>query len=166
MGKLLNCGHHEWPTRGELLTELRESCLPTWIITSSEFCRHKTFPDQCKLRSLPPENNRRWSVLASAENGILRTKQFADLCWHPIPSRAQAADILRVHDFNYFDSIQRQCSRLPSDNSQIDLLDGDTVVSHGTFGCALLAAGCVCEAVDLVMKKQVSLDFALESLRA
>lgn len=34
-------------------------------------------------------------------------------------------------------------------------MDGDTTLSQGSFSAAMHAAGSVCEAVDMVMKKKV-----------
>ena len=41
----------------------------------------------------------------------------------------------------------------------IGSLDGDTTVSHNTFAAAMHAAGSVCQAVDMVARKEVSLDY-------
>ena len=37
----------------------------------------------------------------------------------------------------------------------IGSLDGDTSVSHNTFAAAMHAAGSVCQAVDMVARKEV-----------
>ena len=41
----------------------------------------------------------------------------------------------------------------------IGSLDGDTTVSHNTFAAAMHAAGSVCQAVDMVARKEVSMDY-------
>lgn len=130
-------------------------CLPTWIVTSAEFHRHRTYLEGSGIKSLPPENHRRWTVLVNIEKGILHSNIFSDLRWHTTPNKAKAHDVLKVHDFQYLESIRRRCAHLSGDNTEVGFLDGDTVISHDTFYCALLAAGCVNEAVDLIMQRKV-----------
>jgi len=113
------------------------------------------------LSMLPPENGRRWTVLAGKDRGVLHTSQFSDISWHTTPKEAQAGDVLRVHDFHYFSETKRRCLSLTPDNGEVDMLDVDTAVSYDSFGCALLAAGSVCEAVDIIMRKHVGLICAL-----
>ena len=43
----------------------------------------------------------------------------------------------------------------PEEPDGIGSLDGDTALSHGSFLAAMHAAGSVCEAVDMVVKKEV-----------
>jgi acetoin utilization deacetylase AcuC-like enzyme len=43
----------------------------------------------------------------------------------------------------------------PEESDGIGSLDGDTALSHGSFLAAMHAAGSVCEAVDMVVKKKV-----------
>eukprot|EP00210_Caulerpa_lentillifera_P001257 g1213.t1 len=148
----------------------RQQSLPTWILTSKAFRRHKTSPEGMDVRALPPENNRRWTVLADRSNpllkvsplnsclfpdlGILRTNEFKDLEWKTDILPAKLVDILKVHSFLYFAKIKTKCLSLEDDNSEVSHLDGDTAISHGTFHCAMLAAGAVCQAVDIIMNNQ------------
>lgn len=66
------------------------------------------------------------------------------------------ADILRVHDWSYVRSLQHLCASLPDDPAVVGHLDGDTAISRGTFDAALVAVGGICNAVDQVVKGQVS----------
>ena len=43
----------------------------------------------------------------------------------------------------------------PEEQGGIGYLDGDTTLSQGSFSAAMHAAGSVCEAVDMVIKKKV-----------
>lgn len=89
--------------------------------------------------------------------GILRTNEFQNLQWNMDLVPAKLMDILKVHSFLYFAKIKSRCLSLENDNSEIFQLDGDTAISYGTFHCALLAAGAVCQAVDILMNNQVML---------
>lgn len=89
--------------------------------------------------------------------GILGTNEFQNLHWKMDLAPAKLADILKVHSFLYFAKIKTKCLSLENDNSELFQLDGDTVISHGTFHCALLAAGAVCQAIDILMNNQVML---------
>ncbi|CAN0339739.1 unnamed protein product, partial [Hapterophycus canaliculatus] len=39
------------------------------------------------------------------DSGVLRADEFSSLEWDSNPSRAQLADVLRVHDFNYVEKL-------------------------------------------------------------
>lgn len=151
--RILKLGVDLWTKHAQFSVQSKP--LLTWILTSKDFHRHRTHPDHCKLSHLPPENNRRWSVLADADKGVLHTREFATLHWHSSLEKAHAGDILKVHDFRYYDYVRRRCMNLSPDNTSIDHLDGDTAFSHDTFHCALLAAGSVCKAIDIVMQEKV-----------
>ena len=53
------------------------------------------------------------------------------------------------------------CMALPDSPAEVGNLDADTGISHGTFQAALVAAGAVCRAIDVVLTGQVSLHFSL-----
>jgi len=81
------------------------------------------------------------------------TDEFADtLLWILEPPRANAVDILRVHEAAYYSRIEELIMTLPED--KIKLLDSDTSVTHKSWEAAFYAAGAVTNAVDNVMKGQ------------
>ncbi|CAM9799296.1 unnamed protein product, partial [Ectocarpus sp. 12 AP-2014] len=99
----------------------------------------------------PPENVKRLEVIYNEDSGVLRADEFSGLEWDSNPSRAELADVLRVHDFNYVEKLERLCSSIPEGPGSLSHLDGDTAVSHNSFEAALRAAGSVCDGVDRVM---------------
>ncbi|CAM9682331.1 unnamed protein product, partial [Ectocarpus sp. 6 AP-2014] len=99
----------------------------------------------------PPENVKRLEVIYNEDSGVLRADEFSGLEWDSNPSRAELADVLRVHDFNYVEKLERLCSNIPGGPGSLSHLDGDTAVSHDSFEAALRAAGSVCDGVDRVM---------------
>mmetsp|Transcript_9501 Transcript_9501/g.21229 ORF Transcript_9501/g.21229 Transcript_9501/m.21229 type:complete len:1072 (+) Transcript_9501:138-3353(+) len=99
----------------------------------------------------PPENIRRLRVLLNDETGILRSSEFSALSWESEARRASIADVMKVHEYNYVESISQACASLPDHPSAIANLDADTAISRWSFEAAMRAAGSVCEAVDKVM---------------
>ena len=65
--------------------------------------------------------------------------------------RAQLADLMRVHDYDYLKRIMSVCEALPPSPYAIGHLDGDTAVSRESWEAALRAAGATCAAVDRVL---------------
>ena len=87
--------------------------------------------------------------------GILRSGEFAALRWDETDAAAPLGDVLRVHEWSYVRGLQAACAAIPDDPAAMGHLDADTAISHGTFSAALVAAGCVCRAIDQVMAGQV-----------
>jgi acetoin utilization deacetylase AcuC-like enzyme len=75
----------------------------------------------------------------------LETEEFAALHREPAPC-ATMAQILRVHDAAYVDSLRRQVPQ----SGGLAHLDPDTVIGRGSWEAALRAAGAVTAAVDEV----------------
>ena len=67
------------------------------------------------------------------------------------------ADILRVHEWSYVRSLQHMCATIPDIPAVVGHLDGDTAISNGTFQAALVAVGGICNAVDRVVRGEVSI---------
>ena len=63
--------------------------------------------------------------------------------------------MLRVHEWAYVRSIESACAAIPDSLDTVGLLDADTAISRGTFRAALVAAGCVCRAIDKLMAGEV-----------
>lgn len=93
-------------------------------------------------------------TIATAELGILRSSEFAELAWETRPPHARISDILRVHEWSYVRELQSSCAVLGE--RDLGHLDGDTAISAGSFTAALAAAGAVIAAVDRVVKQQVN----------
>ena len=108
-------------------------------------------PIRRDLQEPPPENVRRLTVLVDPETGILRGGEFGNLQWMEEARRAAIADVLKVHEYSYVESISRMASAIPDHPSAIAHLDPDTAISHWSFEAAMRAAGSVCEAVDKVI---------------
>lgn len=126
------------------------------LILCHELCsRHHSCPPITraggKSSDPPPENIRRLNVLINEETGIFRTSEFSGCEWETDARRASIADILKVHEYSYVDSISLSCSSLPEHPSAIANVDGDTAISRWSFEAAMRAAGSACEAVDKVM---------------
>ena len=110
--------------------------MPTAYLSHPACLRHDTGPDH-------PETARRLSaiadrLLASGLAGILQN--------YDAPAVNRDA-LLRVHDGDYIDAIERS---IPTED--FARLDPDTVVSPGSLDAARHAAGAVVAAVDLVME--------------
>ncbi|CEG45202.1 histone deacetylase [Plasmopara halstedii] len=63
---------------------------------------------------LPPENPERINTLVDPVFGILRSREFKrkDVKWEEDIERADIADILRVHEYNYVDLLRQNCASL------------------------------------------------------
>ena len=110
--------------------------MPTAYLSHPACLRHDTGPDH-------PETARRLSaiadrLLASGLAGILQN--------YDAPAVNRDA-LLRVHDGDYIDAIERS---IPTED--FARLDPDTVVSPGSLDAARHAAGAVVAGVDLVME--------------
>lgn len=87
-----------------------------------------------------PERAARMQAVLDA----LGTDEFAALNWREAPP-ASFEQIERVHPPRYVDKVM---SRIPAWGSAA--IDGDTLLSPGSFEAALRAAGAVCTAIDAV----------------
>lgn len=127
----------------------------TAIITHP-LCRmhHTCPPDEVEDMYAPPENIKRLSVLLDEKIGILRLRDMARcLRWVDRCRPAPMADVLRVHEWSYVRRIQAAVEDL-SDDAFVHL-DSDTAISRHSFAAAMHAAGGVCQAVDMVLSKEV-----------
>jgi len=125
---------------------------PTAIITHELCGLHRTCPPiRRDSAEPPPENVRRLHVLTDQETGILRAGEFAPCSWKHEARRAAMADVLKVHEYTYVESISNITASIPDHPGPIAHLDPDTTVSRWSFEAALRAAGSVCQAVDLVL---------------
>jgi acetoin utilization deacetylase AcuC-like enzyme len=107
-----------------------------------------------KRRQTQVENPDRLGVLLKPNTGILNSdffkKRFEFIeCSAP----ATLVDILRVHDFDYIDSVRKTCEELKtSGKSNTYKYDVDTYINQHTYESATYASGCVIQAVDSIMK--------------
>lgn len=138
------------PSKRELMIDPEQ---PTFLICHELCSNHFTCAPIVRNPELdiPPENIRRLKVLLDQQNGILRCSEFDGCKWQPEARRASMADVLKIHDYNYVENIQRLCNLIPNNPRCLAHLDGDTAISHWSFEAALRAAGSVCEAVDKIM---------------
>lgn len=119
------------------ICERHYTCRPAWT-------RNRGFFD------VPPENVNRLKVLLNDEIGSLRCSRLAKSLQWGVPTQAEIADILRVHDFAYVQKIRGFAAQLNED--EIGELDTDTSISGKSFEAALYAAGSVCNGIDSVMR--------------
>ncbi len=117
----------------------------TAVIYSDVYLRHRTPEGHPES----PERLRR-ILNALRENGIL-----GDKCEIVEPRSATIDEICLVHDPSYVEKIEDLCSRGGGQ------LDEDTFASQETFQVALLAAGGVLKACELVLKKEYDNAMAL-----
>ncbi|GMH41862.1 hypothetical protein BSKO_09772 [Bryopsis sp. KO-2023] len=135
---------------------------PTYLIYSADGLDHKTAPEPTpRGMPVPPENVKRLQVLAKKGHGILRGNRFSHAVWDEKPPLAEMADVLRVHDWNYVHRVKTICEAVSDNPSKVAQMDGDTVLSGGSFKAALRAAGAVCRAVDRVMTGDAQNSFCI-----
>jgi len=128
---------------------------PTVLLCHELCILHRTCPPiRRDAPEPPPENVRRLHVLVDPETGILRSGEFGNLVWKDKARRAAVADILKIHDYSYVESISQMTSTIPDHPSAIAHLDADTAISHWSYEAAMRAAGSVCEAVDKVVTQE------------
>lgn len=82
---------------------------------------------------------------------ILSREEFHFLHRDQAP-KATHAQLELVHPTNYIEAIERA---VPEAGDHLNSIDGDTIVSPGTWEAALRAVGGVCFGVDEVMQKKV-----------
>lgn len=106
-----------------------------------------------KRRESQVENPDRLSVLLEPPFGILLSDFYMEnFVFRESTVPACLADILRVHDYDYIESIKKICEEFKSMNKlSIYKYDRDTYINHHTWESAIYSAGCVIETVDKVM---------------
>jgi acetoin utilization deacetylase AcuC-like enzyme/ankyrin repeat protein len=105
-----------------------------------------------KQKRIQNENPFRLEVLSANPQGALLVDEFADnLLWMNNPLPATVSDILRVHEYSYFRSIQSKCEELREDLGPV-LYDRDTTITDKSFTAAIAAAGSVIAAIEHVLK--------------
>jgi acetoin utilization deacetylase AcuC-like enzyme len=121
--------------------------LNTAIVYSPEYLKHDTGSNH-------PETPRRLQVIMNELNksGLLETKKCAVVT--PKPAARESLEL--VHESDYIDLVQRTCM---AGGGLLDL--SDTVVSKESYDVAVLAAGGVLDAVNLVSKGKARNAFAL-----
>ena len=70
------------------------------------------------------------------------------VAWEEWDQAASVADILRVHEWDYVNDLQRKCSALAA--GELGALDVDTVICADSYAAAAVAAGAACRAIDCV----------------
>jgi acetoin utilization deacetylase AcuC-like enzyme len=121
--------------------------LNTAIVYSPEYLKHDTGPNH-------PEAPSRLQIIMNELNksGLLETKKCAVVT--PKPAARECLEL--VHESDYIDLVQRICM---AGGGLLDL--SDTVVSKESYDVAVLAAGGVLDAVNLVSKGEAKNAFAL-----
>lgn len=140
-------------------------------VLSHDLCReHFTCaPSDTESPSAPPENIKRLHVLLDEKQGVLRSSDLAPhLHFVGNCRKASMGDVLRVHEWSYVRRLQATCEQLQQQSPTslptheaaersdgIAHLDGDTAISQRTFDAAMHAAGSLCQAVDMVVRRDV-----------
>ncbi|GFE55452.1 histone deacetylase, putative [Babesia ovis] len=148
---------------GSKTSEARNS--ETWVITHPTCLHHLALPEPTdmpsrrhKLIMTFPENPTRLEVIISNENGILRSDTLENVKLLRSPPPATLADILRVHDWGYIESllerVQLAQSKWVNNPYWPILADDDTPTTPHSWNSALYAAGSVLAAVDAVCTGQ------------
>jgi len=139
----------EMPPKRDLIIDPEAQ---TFLICHELCSQHLTCPPISRNSTEPPpENVRRLSVLLDDEVGILRGAEFDGCKWEGESRRAAMADVLKVHEYKYIETISQICSEIPDHPNAIAHLDTDTGMSRWSFESAMRASGSVCEAVDRIM---------------
>jgi len=121
---------------------------PTLVIFDQVFEKYQTAKgcQECSQRVT--------SIMGS--QGIIRTGDADGITFEEHAKQASLADILRVHDWEYVNELQRRCANMEGTDI-IKCLDPpghpqDTSLSATSYSTAATAAGAVCKAVDRVMQ--------------
>lgn len=126
--------------------------MSTLLITHPSFLEHDTGPGH-------PERPDRMRAI----DKVLEHDYFADLVREEAPMREDVEEyILKAHPQRYLDMIK--ASR-PSEGAGRVHLDGDTVMSPGSWEAALRAVGAGLMAVDQVVDKETSIRNAFCQVR-
>ncbi len=117
--------------------------MTTVLITHPSFLKHDT-------GEYHPERPDRMRAI----DRILGHEIYKGLVRREAPLREDAQEaILRVHPGRYYDELE---AKRPAPGAPLIHLDGDTVMSEGTWEAALRAVGAGLDAVDLVMTRQAA----------
>jgi acetoin utilization deacetylase AcuC-like enzyme len=117
--------------------------MTTVLITHPSFLKHDT-------GEYHPERPDRMRAI----DRILGHEIYKGLVRREAPLREDAQEaIRRVHPGRYYDGLE---AKRPAPGAPLVHLDGDTVMSEGTWEAALRAVGAGLDAVDLVMTKQAA----------
>lgn len=126
------------------------------LLLTHELCfEHAALPDEIRTdfrevvaqQKIQAEVPHRLEVIVG-KHGSLTTDYFAQRLElvNDFP-KAQMADVLKVHDYNYIHMLQKLTGRV----EVLEHLDRDTVISQKSFEAALIAAGSVIHAVDQIL---------------
>ncbi|ORM41270.1 Type-2 histone deacetylase 2 [Babesia sp. Xinjiang] len=160
-GKLIVCPQSSIVSVNRAKSPPKAHNTETWIITHPTCLHHLALPEPTdapnrrhRLIMSYPENPTRLEVIISNENGILRSDTLENVKLLHSPPPATLSDILRVHDWDYIDSLLKKVQL--AQNRWIGniywpvLADGDTPATPHSWNSALYAAGSVIAAVDAV----------------
>ena len=139
----------------------------TAFIYNNDCVNHLKLPDdpikRMAKRNELYENSDRLCVLIQPPYGILLSDTFTsshNFSFIQTQRRASLADILKVHDITYIKYIKEKCESIEKENEDV-LIDSDTLLSKKTFDNIFNTAGCVMEAVDVVMESKSKNAFAI-----
>lgn len=117
--------------------------MTTALITHSAFVAHDTGPHH-------PERSDRMRAI----DKVLEHEIFKDLIRHEAPLRDDDADyIVKAHKPAHLESVRKVAEHA---KGGIRHLDGDTVMSPGSWEAARRAVGAGLDAVDMVMSKEAA----------
>ena len=111
--------------------------------------------DEAHLKHSPPYSHPESPERVSTIYNFLNEKNFFDNADLIKPSTALREDILRVHTKAHYNFV------IESINDERSQLDVDTYIVKDSLNAALVSAGAVIKAVDLVMKEPYSSAFSL-----
>lgn len=139
----------------------------TAIIYNNDCVNHLKLPDdqikRLTKRNELYENSDRLCVLIQPPYGILLNDIFTsnqNFSFIQTQRQASLADILKVHDITYIKYIKEKCESIENENEDL-LIDLDTLLSKKSFDNIFNTAGCVMEAVDVVMESKSKNAFAV-----
>ncbi|CEM05598.1 unnamed protein product [Vitrella brassicaformis CCMP3155] len=146
--------------------------LRTAIITHPECPKHLQLPEpsddpNTRFQRIhdTPENATRMEVLVKEQLGVLRTADFQSTVFIGDPPPVRLADILRVHELKYVDSLKKATQQIRDNPRARADFDGDTPLSSHSLNAAMCAAGAVIEAVDQIMDPKTNIRNAFCAIR-
>ena len=117
--------------------------MTTLLITHPSFVNHDTGPSH-------PERPDRMRAI----DKVLAHETYNGLVRHQAPLRADIEEaIARVHPGTFFSTIEKVRPKREGDYVHVD---GDTVMSQGSWDAALRAAGSGLDAIDRIMAKEAA----------
>lgn len=139
----------------------------TGFIFNSDNLKHIKLPEDpfkhMIRRNEMFENSDRLSTLISKTHGVLRWEYFTNnpnFVYKETNRKSCLADILKCHDISYISKIKDKCSEIQNDDTHVQI-DADTLISSSTYNNIYLTTGCVMEAIDMVMNKEINNAFAI-----